>query len=412
MYVVRNITGLLVRALSAMPVVVLSGPRQTGKSTVLRNAEALRHRRYYTLDDTAVLARTLREPDWLLDGDAPITIDEAQRAPGLLLAIKRAVDRNRQPGRFLLSGSANFLLLRGIAESLAGRAVYLRLGPMTWRELRGRESQPLLCRLLAGMAPETEWSAAHADSSPNPSASDWLTGGFPPVCISSGAADWPLWFTGYRQTYLERDLRDLSHVADLGLFDQFVQIMALRSAQVLNLRDVARDCGSNAPTISRWLRLLETGFLGQRLPPYFSNRVKRLVKAPKWYLTDSGLMAFLAGVNRSTDLGAHPLRGPLFETYLLQNLSSILGDHLPEARLLHYRSHAGHEVDFVIETPGAVLAIEAKAAVSVDARDIRGLAAFVEGEPRCRTGIVAYQGSEIRSLGPRLWAVPTGVLLS
>ncbi|MDA0578294.1 MAG: DUF4143 domain-containing protein, partial [Verrucomicrobia bacterium] len=152
--------------------------------------------------------------------------------------------------------------------------------------------------------------------------------------------------------------------------------------------------------------------LGRRLPPYFSNRIKRLVKAPKWYLVDSGLMAFLSGLDRDSDLSANPLRGQLFETYLLQNLASILGDHLPEARLLHYRSPNGYEVDFVVETPGAVLAIEAKAGASVDARDLRGLATFVQAAPNCRAGIVAYQGSEIRPLGPRLWAVPTGILLT
>ncbi len=200
-------------------------------------------------------------------------------------------------------------------------------------------------------------------------------------------------------------------MADLGLFDQFIQMMALRSAQVLNLRDVARDCGSNAPTISRWIRLLETGFMGQRLAPYFSNRVKRLVKAPKWYLADSGLMRYLTGLGAPETFAASPLRGPLFETYLYQNIASILGDWIPDGRLLHYRSHNGHEVDFIIETAATILAVEAKAGADVDARDVKGLSALLKAEPRCVAGIVAYNGREIRPLGARLWAVPTGRLL-
>ena len=406
----RDISANVQQALRVMPVVVVSGPRQSGKSTLLQNDPALAGRRYYTLDDPVLLSRALREPDLLLEGDEPLTIDEAQRAPKLLLAIKRAVDRNRIPGRFLLSGSANFLLLRRIAESLAGRVVYLRLGPMSRHELKGAPGEPLLIQLLRGEA-EVEKLLVSAQPSANPSPGDWLAGGFPTVCLNPLQGVWRPWFTGYQQTYLERDLRDLAHVADLGLFEQFIQIMALRSAQVLNLHDIARDCGSNATTVSRWLRILETGFLGQRLPPYFSNRVKRLVKAPKWYLTDSGLMSFLAGLEPDASLDAHPLRGPLFETYMMQNMASMLDAYLPEARLLHYRSHTGHEVDFVVETPRAVLAVEVKASTEVDARDLKGLSALVSAEPRCLAGLVAYHGSVVRTLGPKMWAVPTGMLL-
>ena len=137
-----------------------------------------------------------------------------------------------------------------------------------------------------------------------------------------------------------------------------------------------------------------------------------MVKAPKWYLNDSGLMAFLCGLNPKTVLEAHPLRGPIFETFLVQNIAALMGNHLPEAKLLHYRSHSGHEVDVVIETPQALVAVEAKAGAAVDLRDLRGLSAFLAAEPHCRAGIVAYTGQEIRPLGPRMWAVPVGQVLS
>ncbi len=410
MYIHRSIVHLLDDALASMPVVVVSGPRQSGKSTLLRQEESLRSRRYLTLDDAVTLAQALREPDSLLDADGPITIDEAQRAPKLLLAIKRAVDRNPVPGRFLLSGSANFLLLRKVAESLAGRAVYLHLGPISWHERKRELQEAPLWRMLSEPIEDVE--SLFSQQLDNPTPKDWIWGGFPGICLGRPDKAWRLWFTGYRQTYLERDLRDLTQIVDLGLFEQFVQIMSLRSAQVLNIRDVARDCGSNAPTISRWLGVMETGFIGQRLPPYFSNRVKRLVKAPKWYLTDSGLMAFLAGMDIAMDVGSHPLKGSLFETFVLQNLVALVSARVPDARILHYRSHEGHEVDFVIETSRMVLGIEAKAGTSVDARDIKGLRALVEAEKRCKWGLVAYMGREVQALGPRLFAVPVGRLLS
>jgi uncharacterized protein len=408
MYIARDIERLVGDVLGAMPVVVVTGPRQAGKSTLLQHHPDLRKRTYYSLDDMAVLSMALREPDRLLSGDDPVTIDEAQRAPALMLSIKRRVDQDRRPGRFLLSGSSNFLLLRDLADNLAGRAIYLGLGPMSWRELHRVEGEPVIIQLLKRNLASEDLAALAIQVNPSPV--DWLAGGFPPVAMKPRPEHSHFWFAGYRQTYLERDLRDLSQVADLGLFDQFVQMMALRSAQVLNLRDIARDCGSNAPTVSRWLRLLETGFMGQRLPPYFSNRMKRLVKAPKWYMADSGLMGHLVGASLES-VTSGPLRGALFETYIFQNLSAILAAWLPDARLLHYRSHTGHEVDFVIETPGGLLAIEAKAGADIDARDVKGLSAIVEAESRCIAGVVVYNGCAIRQLGPRLWAIPAGALL-
>lgn len=411
MYLRRDIEGLLKRALDAMPVVVLTGPRQAGKSTLLRNHPALAGRRYFTMDDAALRAKTLRESDGLLSGTIPVTIDEAQRVPGLMMAIKRHVDRDRKPGQFLLSGSSNFLLLRNLAENLAGRAVYLRMGPMTWREINDSKNPPLLYRLLRD-PDAADQLISEARPVANPQPEDWMAGGFPPAALAKSAEARSFWFTGYRQTYLERDLRDLAQVGDLGLFDQFLQIMALRSAQILNVREIARDCGSNAPTISRWIRLLETGFMGQRIAPYFSNKAKRLVKTPKWYLTDSGIMGHLTGLSAENIRGGGPLRGPIFETYIQQNISSILGDTLPEGRLFHYRSHAGYEVDFVIEHGAARIAVEVKAGSDVDGRDVKGMSALLESDRGCILGLVVYNGSEVRPLGDRMWAVPTGVFLS
>lgn len=246
-------------------------------------------------------------------------------------------------------------------------------------------------------------------SAGNPSEPQWLRGGLPPAALEPDDSARSLWYTGYEQTYLDRDLRDLTQVADLGLFERFLRLSALRTGQVLNINDLARDCGTNPVTISRWLSILETSCLIQRVPPYFSNQAKRLVKAPKLYWMDSGLAAHLCGLYTVEQLAGHVLRGSIAETYVCQNLVGWLSAHHPEARLTHYRSHAGHEVDFVIEAGQAVLAIEVKAAGRVDTRDVKGLRAFLATESRCLAGVVLYQGEEVIPLGDKMWAVPAGV---
>jgi predicted AAA+ superfamily ATPase len=347
----------------------------------------------------------------LLTTAAEVTVDEAQKLPALFDAIKVLVDQDRRPGRFLLSGSANFLLLKRLSESLAGRAIHLHLGPLTWAECR-KVDRPALVRLLAGDPPDGVFGgSASSRPSANPAESDWLAGGFPNAVLETDEAARQLWFTGYEQTYLDRDLRDLSQVGDLGLFRRFLRLMALRTAQVLNRNDLARDCGTNAVTTARWLSLLETSFIVRVVPPYFNSRIKRLAKAPKAYMADSGLAAFLCGLHSATHLAGHALRGSLAETYVCQNLAAILDAYAPDARLMHYRTHAGLEVDFVVEAGQTVLALEVKASSRVDRRDLKGVSAFLDVEPRCALAMVLYTGTVAEPIGPRTWLVPIGVAL-
>jgi predicted AAA+ superfamily ATPase len=389
-----------------MPVVTVTGPRQSGKSTLLKHDGVLKSWRYVTLDDATLLAAMKRDPLGVL-GDGPVVVDEAQRAPELFSAIKRLVDLDRRPGRFVLSGSANFLLMHAVSESLAGRALHLHLGPLDYAELTRTTGFSWMRRILAGEHPKQVFLDLTVTGK-NPGESEWLKGGLPPAALERDDTSRRLWFTGYEQTYLDRDLRDLTQVADLGLFHRFLRLSALRTAQVLNMNDLARDCGTNPVTISRWLSLLETSCLIQRLPPYFSNQAKRLVKAPKLYWIDSGLAAFLCGLHGSDDLARNVLRGAMAETYVCQNLLAWLSAHHPDARLTHYRSHSGYEVDFVVEVGQAVLAVEVKSASRVDSRDVKGLEAFLAMESRCEAGVVFYQGNEVLPLGDRMWAVPTG----
>jgi predicted AAA+ superfamily ATPase len=405
-YLPRALGAPVREALSSLPVVVVTGLRQSGKSTFLQQEAGLRDRLYVNLDDFAQLETARRSPELLLTQDQPVTIDEVQKLPELLPAIKRAVDRDRRPGRFLLSGSANLALLQGITESLAGRALYLTLHPFTRRELARALDTPLFVRALFDQGKPSPGA-----SSKPVSHADILLGGMPPVCLGlTPRAE--LWFKGYEQTYLERDVRELSRLTDLVAFRQLLKLAALRTGQVLNLSDLARDAKMPATTAQRYLSVLEASFLATRLPPLLSNRTSRLIKSPKLYLTDSGLAAYLADITEQ-DLDAHDrLRGALLETYVAQNLFANLEAHWPRARLHFWHIQGRYEVDFVIESGRGTLAIEIKAATRWEARDLKGLSAFLDGNPECRAGVLGYLGSETVPLGDRLWAVPLARLLS
>jgi len=404
-YRARESTPQLLAALRRMPAVVLSGLRQTGKSTLLTEEPALRGRSYRSLDDFPVLAAARQNPETLLDSPEPLTLDEAQRCPELLLALKSAVDRRRQAGRFLLSGSANLALMARVSETLAGRAVYLTLHPMTRREIHRRTGRrPALLHFLE----DQDLPSGAADPV---SGEEILQGGLPPVCLESpqGAA---LWFRGYVQTYIERDVRQLSQIADLVSFQTLVNLAALRTAQVLNLSLLARDARLTSATTTRYANLLETSFLIRRLPAFRKNRSSRLIKAPKLYFTDSGLASHLAQAGELDKTAADPLYGALVETWVVQNVTAILDAHLPGAALSYWHEQGRHEVDLVIESGRKIFAIEIKAASRWSDVDFSSLRAFLDRTPQCQAAILAYNGKTAHRLGGKLWAVPLGHLVS
>ena len=405
MIINRDLARVVAQAIRALPVIVITGARQTGKSTLLRHTECLKKFRSVSLDDMNALLGVKRDPEGTLAGREPLIIDEAQKAPEIFPAIKRAVDADRRRGMFVLSGSANLLLMRAVSESLAGRALYLYLGPLTQREIRAAPESPLLVDILKGpLTPDEIGNSGERVA--GSTEAEWVAGGFPPAVLAPNAEERRLWFTGYEQTYLDRDLRDLTQVADISDFQRLMRLAALRTGQVLNLRDLARDAGINHVTASRWVSLLETSFLLARLPPWHSNRSKRLAKAPKIYWCDSGLASFMAGLYSADDLRQSALRGAIAETYLFQNLTSMLHEHLPEARVSHYRSHAGSEVDFIVELGRRSVALEMKASARVDPRDFRGLDEYLALAPDCVAGLVLYGGDRVVKLARRVWAVP------
>lgn len=403
-YLPRELAPRLRQALGRLPAVVISGLRQTGKSTMLQREPALaKGRRYYTLDDFATLAAARANPEALLGGSA--ILDEVQRCPELLLGLKRSVDEERRPGRFILSGSANLALLGHVSETLAGRAAYFTLHPMTRREARGETAKPpFLVQFLRSPALPREAAKPVSEQ-------EVLSGGLPPACLGPGgeAAEW---FRGYVQTYVERDVRQLARIADLVSFRTLAQLAALRTGQVLVASTLARDAKLNAATAGRYLDLLEASFVIRRLPPFLKNRSLRLVKSPKVFVTDSGLAAYLAGVTEFEPGRDDLLRGALFETYAAQNLAALLEAHLPDASLAYWHEQGRHEVDFVIESGRKVFAVEVKAATRWGESDLSGLRAFVARTPACAAAVLAYNGREAVKLDGKLFAIPLGALIA
>lgn len=406
-YFHRDISSAVNDALIDMPIVVLTGMRQTGKSTFLQKEPGLKRRRYISFDDFAQLAAAREDPDGFVATDEPITVDEAQKCPEILGAIKRSVDRNRTPGQFLLSGSANFSMLRGISESLAGRAVYFVLHPFTRREMSKATRRRPFLKTFFDSPRATRMSETSAPIKPD----EILSGGMPSVCLGE-VKNRALWFRGYEQTYLERDIRELSHIGDIISFRNLMGLAALRTGQLLSPSQLGRDAKLNVATTSRYLSLLETSYVAYRLSPYLRNRASRLIKTPKLYLGDAGLACHLAGVGDSGAVLPEPFRGGVFETYVAQNLMGILGTRWPEARLHFWNVQGRHEVDFVIEAGRSCVAIESKSGARWTDRDLAGLKAFLSATPHCRAAILAYNGTEAVSLGGKLWALPMGMVLS
>jgi predicted AAA+ superfamily ATPase len=383
--------------------------RQVGKSTLLQSHPGLQNRRFYTLDDYAHLMAARDNPDALVAHDREVTIDEAQRCPELLIAIKKEIDQRRRPGRYLLSGSANFALLKNVSESLAGRAIYLNMAPFSRREIQRRTAvDPFLLHFLLPNRPIAQKEVPDA----NPfNVSEVLTGGMPEVCLNADM-DRQIWFRGFEQTYLERDIRDLAQVADRLRFRNLLQLAALRTGQLLNISELGRDAGLNAMTATRYLSVMETSFVVHKLQPYLSNPASRIIKSPKLYISDSGIASFLTSVEDLSPSNNEPLRGPLLETYVAQNLRAILDSHLPGARLYFWNIQGRYEVDFVIESANILVAIEVKSASRWEDRDLNGLRAFMEHHPRCIHALLAYNGDKMVEISPSIWAVPIGKLLS
>jgi predicted AAA+ superfamily ATPase len=387
-------------AAGVMPAVAVTGARQTGKSTLVRDLAPRGERLYLTLDDLDVLEQAVTAPDDLVARAGRITIDEIQRQPALLRAVKRAIDERRTRGRFLLTGSANLLLLRNVSESLAGRATYLTLWPMTRREQRGLGRAGIWEELLA--SDDDEWPELVRTQSAGEE--DWQElsrrGGYPtPALELDSDAARATWFAGYVRTYLERDLQEISSVSALPDLRRLMRAACLRIGQLINQTELGRDVALPQPTVHRYLNLLETSYQLVRVPAYAVNRTKRLIKTPKLYWADTGLARYLAGSEDAT--GAH------LENLVLTDLLAWRDARARATEILYWRAATGEEVDFVIESGRTLLPIEVKATARPRVDDVRHLRVFREEyRGRSRAGLLLHAGDRIEWLAPGLLAAP------
>src|SRR5690348_16236490 len=382
-----------------MPAVVVTGARQTGKSTLAEHLVP-GERRYASLDDLDVLDLARRDPEALLGGEQPVTLDEVQHEPGLLRAVKRAIDRNRKPGRFLLTGSANLLLMHQVSESLAGRASYLTLWPMTRREQLGQGRAGRWDELID--ARDESWLDVLSAGDEEPE--DWRAlarrGGFPiPALQLKNAKERAIWFGGYVRTYLERDMQNLAAITSLPDFRRLMRAACLRMGQLTNQTEIGRDVALPQATVHRWLNLLETSYLLVRLPAYAVNRTKRLIKAPKIYWGDTGVAMHLAETDDPG--GAH------LENLVLNDLLAWRDARLERAELGYWRTVSGEEVDIVVEVGGRLIPIEIKATTRPRLADAAHLRSFrQEYGKSARAGLLLHTGSSMEWLAPDVLAVP------
>lgn len=373
----RHLHPLLLSSAAKYPAVTLTGPRQSGKSTLCR--AAFPNHDYVNLEAPDTRQFALDDPRGFLNQlTNPVILDEVQRAPDLASYLLPLIDADPTPGRWILTGSQNFLLMKSVSQSLAGRAAVLRLPPLSWAEVSGFDSPPrsLDAALLAGGYPR----------------------------IHDQRLDPAQWLGSYVATYVERDVRSLLNVGDLSTFQRFLQLCAGRTGQLLNAASLAADAGVTQPTAKAWLSVLEASFIIHLLRPWATNHGKRLVKAPKIHFWDSGLAAWLIGIRDTEQLAVHPLRGALFESWVV---SEILKQRLAAgdaSGVCMYRDAAGREADALLERHGAGAAlalVEAKSGQTIGSDAFGSLSRVAAAaEPLASAArYVVYGGNEHQQRG-------------
>ncbi len=410
----RLLTQNVRAALSDTPVVLLNGARQTGKTTLAVTTQKS-SAQFLSFDDATTLAAAQSDPSGFVASlQTPTVLDEVQRVPELFPALKSAVDAGRRrgddlAGRFLLTGSANVLALPKLSESLAGRMEILTLWPLSQSEIEGRQSS------LVDALFSPDWSPSEASCSREELISRVLAGGYPEP-LSRRENRRRVWFESYLTTILQRDVRDLANIEGLSQLPRLLETLAARTAGLFNAADVGRATGLPYATLTRYLALLEATFLWVPLPAWHRDLGKRLVKAPKTLLNDTGLAATLLGIDAArlgkTQGTSGQLWGALLENFVALELIKEVSWSQRPPRLFHFRTQTGQEIDIVLENArGEVVGVEVKASASVSSNDFAGLRLLSElvGDKFVR-GLVLYSGDKCVPFGPRLWAVPIAAL--
>jgi len=411
----RNIRVNLEAAVRDTPVVAITGPRQSGKSTLAEQVAADMAARHVTLDDAGPRAAANADPAGFIEqSELPLLIDEFQKAPALLEAIKSRVDRERRTnpraaGLFLLTGSANVWATLRIAESLAGRAERVPLWPLSQGEIRGRRER-FIDRLFGGRVP----SLADIPPGRGPISEPLVTGGYPEMLARTDARRRSRWLQSYLEMILERDVQDIARRAQqLDDLPRLLELVAARVGSLLDLTELGRAIQMKRDSVKRYLRLLELLFLVRRVPAWSQNIGQRLIKAPKLWLPDSGLVAQMTGYSarRFEDL-EDPFAGPQFENFVAAELAKQATWSEHEVRLHHFRTAGGREIDILLEDrEGSVVGIEAKLGSTPHESDFNGLAHLRDKVgARFKAGVVLNTGSRTLPFGDRLWALPVSAL--
>ncbi len=398
-YIPRSLEPVLKNAAQQFPAVVLVGPRQSGKTTLLKHLFGQDYS-LVSLEPPDVRLAALNDPRGFLNlYPAPVIFDEIQYAPALLPYIQERIDANReQPGQFILTGSQNLLLMQQVTESLAGRAAILKLLPLSRWEMTGQLQRSL------------PWEAPSTISLPAQSAvalwEQTLRGFYPEIALTPNR-DARLWQSSYIQTYLERDVRNLRNIGDLTLFQTFLRALAARSAQLLNLSQLARDVGVSVNTAKDWISILEASFQIFILRPYFANIGKRLIKSPKVYFMDTGLLCYLVGLRDSEHASAGPMGGAIFENLVVSDLYKIYQHRGEEPPLYFWRTAAGAEVDLVVDTQSGLTPLEIKLSETPRPEMARELIGFQHDfKAKARPGYVIHPGKMLLPLGEGITSLP------
>lgn len=392
-------------ALSDTPVVLIVGPRRVGKTTLVRKMGTA-DRAYVTLDDQTALEAARADPSGFIRGFDRAIIDEIQRAPDLLLAIKKTVDEDYRPGRFLLTGSANVLTLPRVADSLAGRMETLRMLPLSRVEIAGMHST-FLDRLFAG-AFEGDKQAIVGDELVR----FVLTGGFPEAIARETERRRQDWARSYLTSVLSRDLRDIAEIEKLTELPKFVRLLAEHSGQLTNYSQLGSSINVSYKTGQRYVSLLEQVFLVATLQPWFTNALKRIAKTPKLHFLDSGLLATARGLSFERVKTNRELFGALLETFVFSEVMKLMTASDLRLTPYHFRDQQMREVDIVLERDdGMIVGIEVKASATVKASDFGGLRTLAEAcKDRFAYGIVLYDSTDFVPFGDKLAAVPLSCL--
>jgi len=403
----RHIKNELQEYLNIMPVVLLSGARQTGKTTL---AKSLRPSyQYVTFDDDMILSNAKRDPaGWLSQMPKPIILDEIQRVPEIFLAIKKDVDENREAGRYLLTGSANPLLLPNLSDSLAGRMGIVNLYPFSQGELLGKKEK-FIDKIFSSKIEFQEYDNFSFEELYE----IYFKGGFPPVQLLNTEKDVSRWILSYLQTIMSKDIRDITNIEKLSELPNLFKLLATRSSMLINFADLSRSLGMVNMTLRRYLRLLEILFFVYLLPPWFSNMGKRITKSPKLHLCDIAMLKYLLDVDKNRLIKNPTYTGPFLENFVFTEFLKQKSWNDFNFDIFHFRD-GNHEVDFVLEKQdGTIIGIEVKSAKTLQKKDFSGLLYLKKiAKEKFKRGIILHLGNQIQPVFENIWAMPIQSLWS